>query len=40
MSVANFKLREGMPVGLKVTLRGERMWEFLSLRERGIAASA
>ena len=29
MSVANFKLREGMPVGLKVTLRGERMWEFL-----------
>ena len=29
MSVANFKLREGMPVGLKVTLRGDRMWEFL-----------
>ena len=28
-SVANFKIREGMPVGLKVTLRGERMWEFL-----------
>jgi len=28
-SVANFKLREGMPVGVKVTLRGERMWEFL-----------
>lgn len=28
-SVANFKLREGMPVGAKVTLRGERMWEFL-----------
>ncbi len=27
-SVANFKIREGMPVGLKVTLRGERMWEF------------
>lgn len=27
-SVANFKLREGMPVGLKVTLRSERMWEF------------
>lgn len=29
MSVANFKLRQGMPVGLKVTLRGARMWEFL-----------
>lgn len=28
-SVANFKLREGMPVGAKVTLRSERMWEFL-----------
>jgi len=28
-SVANFKLREGMPVGVKVTLRDERMWEFL-----------
>ncbi len=28
-SVANFKLREGMPIGVKVTLRGERMYEFL-----------
>ena len=28
-SIANFKLREGMPVGAKVTLRGERMWEML-----------
>ena len=28
-SVANFKLREGMPVGVKVTLRGDRMYEFL-----------
>jgi len=28
-SVANFKLREGMPVGVKVTLRASRMWEFL-----------
>lgn len=28
-SVANFKLREGMPVGAKVTLRSDRMWEFL-----------
>ena len=27
-SVANFKLREGMPIGAKVTLRGDRMWEF------------
>ena len=28
-SIANFKLRDGMPVGVKVTLRGKRMWEFL-----------
>jgi large subunit ribosomal protein L5 len=28
-SIAGFKLREGMPVGVKVTLRGERMYEFL-----------
>ena len=28
-SVANFKLREGMPIGCKVTLRGERMYDFL-----------
>ena len=28
-AVANFKLREGMPVGVKVTLRHDRMWEFL-----------
>ena len=28
-SVANFKLREGMPIGAKVTLRGNKMWEFL-----------
>ena len=27
-SVANFKLRDGMPIGLKVTLRGKRMWDF------------
>ena len=27
-SIANFKIREGMPIGCKVTLRGERMWEF------------
>ena len=28
-SISNFKLREGMPIGVKVTLRGERMYEFL-----------
>jgi large subunit ribosomal protein L5 len=28
-SISNFKLREGYPVGVKVTLRGKRMWEFL-----------
>ena len=28
-SIANFKLREGMPIGAKVTLRNVRMWEFL-----------
>ncbi len=27
-SIANFKLREGMPIGASVTLRGHRMWEF------------
>lgn len=29
LSVSGFKLREGMPIGLKVTLRGKRMYEFL-----------
>jgi large subunit ribosomal protein L5 len=28
-SIAGFKLREGMPIGAKVTLRGDRMWEFI-----------
>ncbi len=28
-SISNFKLREGMPIGVMVTLRGTRMWEFL-----------
>jgi large subunit ribosomal protein L5 len=28
-SVAGFKIREGYPIGAKVTLRGERMWDFL-----------
>lgn len=28
-SIANFKLREGNPIGVKVTLRGNRMWDFL-----------
>ncbi|MCH2273065.1 MAG: 50S ribosomal protein L5 [SAR86 cluster bacterium] len=35
-SVANFKIREGMPIGCKVTLRGDRMFEFLQ-RLLGIA---
>jgi large subunit ribosomal protein L5 len=35
-SVAGFKIREGYPIGCKVTLRGERMWEFL---ERLVAIS-
>ena len=49
-SVAHFKLREGMPVGAKVTLRGDKMWEFLDclfnvalprVRDfRGISANA
>jgi len=34
--ISNFKLRKGMPVGVRVTLRGERMWEFL---DRFISAS-
>jgi large subunit ribosomal protein L5 len=29
VSIAQFKLREGMPIGARVTLRGDRMWEFL-----------
>lgn len=29
LSIAGFKIREGMPVGAKVTLRGQRMWDFL-----------
>jgi large subunit ribosomal protein L5 len=28
LSISNFKLREGMPIGVKVTLRGNQMWEF------------
>ena len=28
-SIAQFKIRDGMPIGVKVTLRGDRMWEFL-----------
>jgi len=49
-SISAFKLREGMPVGLKVTLRGERMYEFIDklmnvvlprIREfRGVSPSA
>ena len=29
-SIAGFKVREGWPIGVKVTLRGERMWDFLN----------
>ena len=49
-SIASFKLREGMPIGAKVTLRGDKMWEFLDrlfnvalprVRDfRGISANA
>ena len=49
-NIANFKLREGMPIGAKVTLRGDKMWEFLDrlfnvalprVRDfRGISANA
>jgi len=49
-SIANFKLRENMPIGAKVTLRGDKMWEFLDrlfnvalprVRDfRGISANA
>jgi len=35
-SISNFKLRQGMPIGVKVTLRGDRMYEFL---ERLISAA-
>ena len=28
-SIASFKIRDGMPIGARVTLRGDRMWEFL-----------
>jgi Ribosomal protein L5 len=35
-SIAGFKIRDGWPIGCKVTLRGERMWEFL---DRLIAVS-
>src|SRR5690348_12688887 len=31
-SIANFKIRKGMPIGCMVTLRGERMYEFLDIR--------
>ena len=37
-SIAQFKLREGMPIGAHITLRGDRMWEFLDrLLSRGAA---
>ena len=43
-SVANFKIREGMPIGCKVTLRGEKMYEFvdrlINLDFRGVNPNA
>ena len=40
-SIAQFKLREGMPIGAHVTLRGDRMWEFLDrLLSTALPASA
>ncbi len=39
-SIANFKLREGNPIGAKVTLRGQRMYEFLERLDRGGACRA
>ena len=38
-SIAQFKVRKGMPIGTMVTLRGERMWEFLDRLMRGGAAA-
>ena len=38
-SIAQFKLREGMAIGCKVTLRGNRMWEFLDRLHVGRAAA-
>ena len=39
-SIAKFKLREGMPIGAMVTLRGDRMWEFLDRLIHRAAARA
>ena len=40
-SIANFKIRKGMPIGCAVTLRGDKMYEFLDrLVQRGAAARA
>ena len=38
-SIAQFKLREGMPIGARVTLRGDRMWEFLDRLDLDRAAA-
>ena len=38
-SIAQFKLRKGMPIGAMVTLRGERMWDFLDRLDGGGAAA-
>ena len=39
-SISNFKLREGMVIGAKVTLRGDRMWEFVERSRQRFRASA
>jgi large subunit ribosomal protein L5 len=39
-SIANFKIRKGMPIGCMVTLRGERMYEFLDRLTHRAAARA
>ena len=39
-SIANFKLREDMPIGAKVTLRGDKMWEFLDRLFNPVSATS
>ena len=38
-SVASFKVRDGYPIGCKVTMRSDRMWEFLGSSNRHLASS-
>jgi large subunit ribosomal protein L5 len=39
-SIANFKLREGRSIGVKVTLRGDRMWSFIDRLIRGVSLNS